>query len=114
MLDIDGPQYSTLTPFSSPGLHFDTGGQTNMGRAFGQAVLRTQPATLLVASIQPSGELVVRLSGVSGTSNSVDRSTSPVGPWSNFTNLVLDTNGTGEIQDLNTNAAGMFYRSHRP
>jgi hypothetical protein len=114
MLDLDGPQYSTLTPFSSPGLHFDVGGMTNIGKTFGRALLQTLSATSLAASPQASGEIVIGLSGVSATANTVERAPTPMGPWVPATNLVLDTNGEATFYDSGTNAPGMFYRSFRP
>ncbi|HEU6448972.1 MAG TPA: sialate O-acetylesterase [Verrucomicrobiae bacterium] len=42
MVDTDGSQFSTLTPYWSPGLHFDTAGQLALGKALADAFITNQ------------------------------------------------------------------------
>jgi hypothetical protein len=49
MIDTDPAEFSTLTPYSLPGTHFDTQGQQSLGIAFAQAVIQALPPPILQA-----------------------------------------------------------------
>jgi hypothetical protein len=72
MLNIDGPQFTTLTPYASPGLHFDTGGQLALGSAFGEPVRTALPPSKRNA-LQKSEQTGIYLSRASPA---------PLLPWS--------------------------------
>ena len=110
MLDIDGPQFSTLTPWSSPGLHFDTAGQQALGQAFGQAALRAFPPPRLAMPAISTNGWQLTFSGVSGTIHNLERAPSVTGPWNLLTNILVGPDGAGVYDDTKALPAGAFYR----
>ena len=115
LLDIDGSQFTTLTPWSGPGLHFDTAGQQAMGTAFAQAVLASLPAPRMQAPARSGNAWRLAFAGVAGTTQSLQRAPSPAGPWTLLTNIVLGPLGSATYDDT-AEAAGTnaFYRASRP
>ena len=114
MLDTDGAQFSTLTPWSSPGLHFDTAGQQAMGTAFGQTVIAALPSPRMQALIRSGNGWRLAFAGVSGTSHSLERSPSVTGPWTVLTTLMLGPLGYTNFDDQNLPGPTAFYRVRRP
>ena len=114
MLNIDGNQYTTLTPYSSPGLHFDTGGQQALGTAFGQAVRTALPPTQLQPPEKSGGSWNIPFTGVTGTLQSLERSASVTGPWTLLASLVMNALGTTNYIDQQAPGSAVFYRASRP
>ena len=109
MLDIDGAQFSTF----APGLHFDTGGQQAMGRAFAQAVISALPPPTLQPPARLGAGWRLSFAGVSGTSQTLERATALAGPWTRLTNFILGPWGYTNFDDT-TAGATAFYRVVRP
>jgi hypothetical protein len=114
MIDTDPPQFSTTTPWSSPGLHFDTQGQQSLGMAFGQSVTKTLPLSVLQTPQRIGEGCRLNFTGVSGTLNSIQRSEEVTGPWTLLTNLLIGTSWTTNWIDPNPPNAAGFYRIYRP
>jgi autotransporter-associated beta strand protein len=114
ILDIDGSQFTTLTPYASPGLHFDTGGQQALGTAFAQAVWSALPLSRLQIPAKSTAGWNVTFAGVTGTTHSVQRATAITGPWTLLTNIVMNPLGYTNYTDQNPSASAAFYRVSRP
>jgi hypothetical protein len=114
MIDTDPSQFSTLTPWSSPGLHFDTQGQQSLGVAFGQSVIEALPEPKLqIPEISVDG-LQLNFTGVSGTIHSIERSPSIQGPWNLLANFLIGASGVTNYHDANPPFPAGFYRVSRP
>jgi len=109
-LNIDGSQFSTLTPYASPGLHFDTGGQQGLGTAFGQAVIAALPPPCLQPPVKSGNGWLITFTGVSGTRQFVERASALAGPWTELTNIVLGPLGFATYEDQNWPGTAVFYR----
>lgn len=114
LVDIDAPQFSTATPWSSPGLHFDTQGQQSLGATLGQQAIRSLPAPHIETSEKQGDALHLEFTGVSGTVHSVTRSGSIIGPWTVLTNIVVGATGMVTYDDLRPLYPFGFYRIIRP
>lgn len=114
MLNIDGPPFTTLTPYASPGLHFDTGGQQALGVGFGEAVRSNLPPSRLQLPVNAGNGWSVSFSGVSATTHSVQRATAANGPWTQLTNVVMNPFGYTNYADQNSPGSAAFYRVSRP
>jgi hypothetical protein len=114
MLDIDASQFSTLTPYSSPGLHFDTAGQQALGTAFGQAVRSALPPPHLDLPTKSANGWNLAFTGVTGTTHSLQRASAVTGPWLLLTNLVMNPLGSASYDDPVPQGPGAFYRVSRP
>jgi autotransporter-associated beta strand protein len=114
MLDIDGSQFTTLTPYASPGLHFDTAGQQALGAAFGQAVRTALPASSMSAPAQSGNGWSIVFAGVTATTHSVQRAPVITGPWTLLTNIVMNPLGYTNYADQNPPTPAAFYRVSRP
>jgi len=114
MLDIDGAQFSTLTPYASPGLHFDTGGQRALGAAFAQAVRNALPPPQLQPPAKSGGVWNLSFTGVTGTVQRLERANALTGPWTLLTNLILNSLGGYNFEDQNPPGSAVFYRVSRP
>ena len=114
MLNIDGPQFSTLTPYASPGLHFDTGGQQAIGAAFGEAIRTALPLSRMSA-LQRSGiNWNLSFTGVTGTAHTVERAATLAGPWTALTNIVMNPLGYTNYVDTSPPVSNSYYRARRP
>jgi hypothetical protein len=114
MIDTDASRFSTLTPWSSPGLHFDTPGQQSMGTAFGQSVIAAlPPPQLQIPEISVDGFLL-NFTGVSGTIQSIERSSSLQGPWNLLANILIGASGITNYDDPDPTFPAGFYRVSRP
>jgi len=113
-LNIDGPQFTTLTPYASPGLHFDTGGQQALGAAFGDAVRTALPPPVLGLPQALGSNWIMPFAGVTGTTHTVERSTAVSGPWIPMTNIVIEAVGHTNYEDFNPPVSNAFYRVSRP
>jgi len=114
MLDIDGSQFTTLTPYSSPGLHFDTAGQQALGTAFAQAVRSALPPSLLLAPVKTAGGWTIPFLGVSGTRQSLLQATALAGPWTFLTNTIMNASGSTSFVDPTATGATSFFKLSRP
>ena len=114
MLNIDGPQFTTLTPYASPGLHFDTGGQQAIGSAFGEAVRTALPPPRLTALHKSGTNWNLSFTGVTGTTHTVERATALNGSWLPLTNIVIAALGSTNYVDANPPGSNAFYRTRRP
>ena len=114
MLNIDGPPFTTLTPYASPGLHFDTGGQQALGAGFGQAVRSNLPPSHLQALVNSGNGWSVTFTGVTATAHAVQRATAANGPWTLLTNIVMNPLGYTNYDDQNSPGSAAFYRVSRP
>ena len=114
MLDIDGSQFSTITPYSSPGLHFDTAGQQALGKAFAEAVRNALPAPELSAVTASNNGVNLTIAGVAGTKHVLERAASPAGPWTLLATGVLNSLGVTNYIDQNGSGTAGFYRASRP
>ena len=114
MLNIDGPPFTTLTPYQSPGLHFDTGGQQALGSAFGEAVRTALPPPRLNLPVKSGSSWIIPFSGITGTTHTVQRATLLGGPWTVLTNIVMNPLGFTNYQDLTPPDSNAFYRASRP
>jgi len=112
MLDIDGAQFTTLTPGTSPGLHFDTAGQQGIGTAFGRAVIAAFPRPCLQMPAKIGSNWSLGFSGVPGTAQSLERAFNLSGPWTSLTNIVIGPLGETNYNDQIYPKA--FYRVSRP
>jgi len=114
MLNIDGPQFTTLTPYASPGLHFDTGGQQALGSAFGEAVRIALPPPRLNVLHKSGTNWNLSFTGVTGTTHTVERATALNGLWTSLTNIVMNTLGYTNYLDYSPPGSNVFYRTSRP
>jgi hypothetical protein len=114
MIDTDSSQFSTATPWSSPGLHFDTQGQESLGAAFGQAVIKALPLPTLLAPQRVNEGWLINFTGVSGTVQSVRRSSNVAGPWILLTNILVGPSWATNWIDTNPPFPTGFYRVSRP
>ena len=114
MLDIDGPQFSTVTPYSSSGLHFDTAGQQALGKAFAESVRTTLPPPQLSALATSMNSVNLTITGIAGTTHSLERALTPAGPWTVLATFVLNPFGLTNYIDQNVSSAANFYRAVRP
>ncbi len=114
MLDIDAPQFSTLTPYASPGLHFDTGGQLALGTSFAQAVIAALPRPRLGTPIRVGNGWQLAFTGPTGFSYTVQRAFSLAGPWTALTNLVIGASASATYQETIAAGPSAFYRVTRP
>lgn len=114
MLDTDGAQFTTATPWSSPGLHFDTGGQQALGKAFGQAVHDALPRPQLQLPVKVGNNWRLSFTGVTATTHTLERAPAVIGPWTPLTNIVIGAFGVTNYDDAIPPAAAAFYRVRRP
>lgn len=114
MLDTDAVQFSAATPWSSPGLHFDTQGQRSLGAAFGQSVIRALPSPQLQMPEKQTNGWRLHFTGVSGTAHTLERADSLAGPWLALTNIVIGATGVAVYDDLSPGSSVGFYRASRP
>lgn len=114
MVDTDPTQFSTATPWSSPGLHFDTQGQQALGTAFGQSVIKALPAPVLLAPQKMDDHWLLNFTGVSGTLQSVEQSSNVMGPWTLMTNIQIGASRVANWIDSNPPFPAGFYRVSRP
>lgn len=114
LLDTDAARFSTATPWSSPGLHFDTQGQQSLGAAFGQAVVQALPPPRLNPPEKLGGAWRLNFLGVSGTAHSIARAPDILGPWIVRTNIVVGADGAVTYDDQNPLHPAGFYRVSRP
>lgn len=114
MIDADTAKFSTATPWSSPGLHFDTQGQQSLGVAFGQSVIMALPSPLFQVPKSQAGDWHLHFTSVSGTANSLERATSVFGPWTLLANIVIGATGAADYDDSNSPSPIGFYRVRRP
>jgi autotransporter-associated beta strand protein len=114
ILDIDGSQFTTLTPYASPGLHFDTGGQQALGSAFAQAVGHALPPPQLQVPTKSANGWSITFSGVTGTTHTLQRAIAIAGPWTLLTNIVMNASGYTSFDDQNPTGRTIFYRVSRP
>jgi len=114
MLDIDGPLFTTLTPYASPGLHFDTGGQQAIGAAFAEAIRNALPPPRLNNLIKFGNSWMVPFTGVTGTTHTIERADLAVGPWIVVTNIIMNSLGLTNFQYLPQVSSNGFYRVRRP
>jgi len=114
MVDTDPAEFSTLTPYSLPGTHFDTQGEQSLGAAFGRSVIAALPSPKFQLPQKSGDAWTLQFTGVSGALHSVERASSVMGPWTVITNIVIDATGVANFDDPNPlNPAG-FYRASRP
>jgi len=114
LLNIDGPQFTTLTPNSGPGLHFDTAGQQAIGAAFAQAVRNALPPPQLDLAPQLDNGWQITLSGVTGATHTLQQAPAVVGPWTDLTTFILGPLGITNYQNQGSSPAAGFYRAWRP
>jgi hypothetical protein len=114
MIDTDPPQFSAATPWSGPGLHFDTQGQQSLGIKFGQAAIKSLPPPQLQMPDQQGTSWRLHFTGVSGTTHSIARANSISGPWTVLTNIVVEPAGVVTYDDLSPLYPSGFYRLSRP
>ena len=114
MIDADPPQFSTATPWSSPGLHFDTQGQQSMGAAFGRAVIQALPPPILQVPQRVGGGWFLNFTGVSGTFQSIKRSSSASGTWTLLTNILVGASWETNWIDPDPPFPAGYYRVSRP
>ncbi len=114
MINTDASQFSTATPWSSPGLHFDTQGQQSIGVAFGQSVIKGLPAPRLQLPQRADGGWLVGFSGESGTWHSIERSSGINGTWILLTNILVGASWFTNYVDPSPLFPYGFYRVSRP
>jgi hypothetical protein len=114
MIDTDPSQFSTATPWASPGLHFDTQGQQALGAAFGRSVINALPPPILQIPQIVGNGCLLNFTGVSGTLNSIQRSANITGPWTLLTNILVGASWTTNWNDPNPPFPSGFYRASRP
>lgn len=114
MLDTDAAKFSTATPWSSPGLHFDTQGQESLGAAFGRAAVQALPRPQMQIPEKQGRSWRLQFNGVPGTTHGLERASRLSGPWTVLTNLVIGATGTAACDDPNPPDPAGFYRVGRP
>jgi hypothetical protein len=114
MIDTDGTQFTTATPWSGPGLHFDTGGQQALGTAFGRAVHDALPRPHLQLPAKVGNSWHLSFMGVTGTAHTLECSPAVNGPWTPLTNIVIGASGVTNYDDTIPPATNAFYRVSRP
>lgn len=57
------------------------------------------------------GVINLNLMGAPGTTQIVQRATSPMGPWTNISMIVLEPDGSGQFEDMNPPAESGYYRT---
>ena len=85
-----------------------------MGAAFAQAVIGALPLPSLQAPARSASGWRLTFTGVSGTSQALQRAVVLAGPWTTLTNIVLGPLGSAGYDDQSPPAAGAFYRVSRP
>jgi len=114
MINTDPAQFSTVTPWSSPGLHFDTQGQQSLGTALGRAVIKALPPPRLLAPQKSTNGLLLNFTGVSGTLQLVEQSSNIAGPWIALTNILVGPSWATNWTDSHPPSSAGFYRVSRP
>lgn len=114
LIDTDPAQFSTLTPWSSPGLHFDTQGQQSLGTALAQSVIQALPPPVLQVPRRVDNGWRLNFTGVSGTFQSVQQSSNLAGPWTLVTNILVGPAWTTNWIDCDPPFPAGFYRLSRP
>ncbi len=114
MLDTDPPAFSMATPWSGPGLHYDTRGQQSLGTAFALAIIRALPPPRWNGIEQSAAGWRISFAGVTGASHTIERAPSVAGPWDLLMHVLVGSGGLVEFDDANPPSAGAFYRVSRP
>jgi len=114
LIDTDDAKFSTITPWSSPGLHFDTRGQQSLGAAFGREVIRALPPSQIQAPKRSGDGVRLYFNSVSGTLQALERAPNIAGPWTLLTNLLIGASGAANYDDSNSPFGAAFYRVSRP
>lgn len=114
LIDTDGAKFTTLTPWSSPDLHFDTQGQQSMGAAFGQAVIQALSQSQMQTPEKSGTGVRLYFKGVSGTLQAIERAPGLDGPWILLTNLLVGASGRTNYDDVHAPLPAAFYRVSRP
>lgn len=108
----DSPQTRSSLAIGSDGAVYVTGtsdGLSSSDFATVKYEWQAEMALQLLSTIPPKVNLT--LSAAPNSSWAVERASQPTGPWTNFSDLLINTNGSVQFQDANSPYPVGFYRA---
>src|SRR5262249_3269378 len=86
-----------------------TGGKTGISGT----VFAMRPQPVLMSPVLSNGHIAVGFTSLPGSTNQIQRATSPNATWVTITNVIASTNGFGEAIDVFSPKSATFYRIAR-